>query len=229
MVSISDLSCFLLPHPGLPVATNPRFNGALKGEAKSVVACSASTCDVTALWRGARAWDFRRQRHVHFVADITDEFKTFMQVLAPQLLSAENLKVKQINGVEVTCSELVEYFRSYIKIYHGEKLPEPKTMLQVCDGKILLCWWKPFLNQIHWFKTKAYMAIVGFVYYLESSQEKCCSRSSECLQGHINFEHRLRFSGVGHFFRRSNQYCRASCTLSCDALLTDWSNVTFDD
>ncbi|XP_076818810.1 atlastin-2-like [Clavelina lepadiformis] len=87
-----DLSCFLMPHPGLAVATNPHFKGALK--------------------------------------DITPDFKEYMLKLAPMLLAPEKLKVKEIHGSAVKCSELVEYFRSYIKIYHGEKLPEPKSMLQ---------------------------------------------------------------------------------------------------
>ena len=88
----TNLSCFLMPHPGLNVATNPHFKGALK--------------------------------------DITNDFKEYIQKLTPLLLAPENLKIKQINGEMVTCSALVEYFRSYIKIYDGEKLPEPKTMLQ---------------------------------------------------------------------------------------------------
>ena len=87
-----DLNCFLMPHPGLAVATNPNFKGALK--------------------------------------DITPDFKQYMLKFAPLLLATENLKTKQINGSVIKCSELVEYFRSYIKIYDGEKLPEPKTMLQ---------------------------------------------------------------------------------------------------
>ena len=88
----AELTCFLMPHPGLAVACNPNFKGALK--------------------------------------DITPEFKEYMNVLAPILLAPDHLKVKEINGEKVTCAELVEYFRSYIKIYDGEKLPEPKTMLQ---------------------------------------------------------------------------------------------------
>lgn len=87
-----DLSCFLMPHPGLAVATNPKFKGALN--------------------------------------DITPDFIEHLRQFAPLLLSPENLKLKQINGNIISCSDLVEYFRSYIKIFDGENLPEPKTMLQ---------------------------------------------------------------------------------------------------
>ena len=87
-----NLSCFLMPHPGLAVATNPKFKGSLNS--------------------------------------ITPEFKQYLLQLAPLLLAPENLKSKQINGSIISCFELVEYFRSYIKIFDGENLPEPKTMLQ---------------------------------------------------------------------------------------------------
>ncbi|KAI1237445.1 hypothetical protein IHE44_0013518 [Lamprotornis superbus] len=53
--------------------------------------------------------------------------------------SPENLDVKEINGNHITCRGLVEYFKAYIKIYQGEELPHPKSMLQVCGGD------KPFL------------------------------------------------------------------------------------
>ncbi|RLV98256.1 hypothetical protein DV515_00010958 [Chloebia gouldiae] len=42
----------------------------------------------------------------------------------------ENLDVKEINGNHITCRGLVEYFKAYIKIYQGEELPHPKSMLQ---------------------------------------------------------------------------------------------------
>lgn len=47
----------------------------------------------------------------------------------PALLSPENLVVKEINGSKVTCGELMEYFRVYMKMYQGDALPEPKSML----------------------------------------------------------------------------------------------------
>uniref|UniRef100_UPI00358E6E76 atlastin-2-like isoform X2 n=1 Tax=Myxine glutinosa TaxID=7769 RepID=UPI00358E6E76 len=88
----SNVDCFLLPHPGLKVATNPNFDGSLK--------------------------------------DISTEFRQGLMKLIPYLLSPENLAIKEINGTKLTCRSLVEYFKAYIKIYQGEDLPHPKSMLQ---------------------------------------------------------------------------------------------------
>ncbi|XP_070430132.1 atlastin-2 isoform X6 [Equus przewalskii] len=88
----SNLGCFLLPHPGLKVATNPSFDGRLK--------------------------------------DIGEDFKRELRNLVPLLLAPENLVEKEISGSKVTCRDLVEYFKAYIKIYQGEELPHPKSMLQ---------------------------------------------------------------------------------------------------
>uniref|UniRef100_A0A4W5RD57 Atlastin GTPase 2 n=1 Tax=Hucho hucho TaxID=62062 RepID=A0A4W5RD57_9TELE len=88
----SNIGCFLLPHPGLKVATNPMFDGRLK--------------------------------------DIDGDFKEALGELVPLLLAPENLVEKEIGGAKVTCRDLVEYFKAYIKIYQGEELPHPKSMLQ---------------------------------------------------------------------------------------------------
>uniref|UniRef100_A0A673Z1Q1 Atlastin GTPase 2 n=1 Tax=Salmo trutta TaxID=8032 RepID=A0A673Z1Q1_SALTR len=92
----SNIGCFLLPHPGLKVATNPNFDGRL--------------------------------------TDIDDDFKTELVNLVPILLSPKNLVEKEIGGSKVTCRDLVQYFKAYMKIYQGEELPHPKSMLQVCGG-----------------------------------------------------------------------------------------------
>ncbi|KAL6102074.1 atl2 [Pungitius sinensis] len=88
----SNIGCFLLPHPGLKVATNPYFDGRLK--------------------------------------DINGDFKKALAKLVPLLLAPDRLVVKEIGGNKVTCRDLLEYFKSYIKIYQGEELPHPKSMLQ---------------------------------------------------------------------------------------------------
>ncbi|KAF1374540.1 atlastin-1 isoform X1 [Sander lucioperca] len=88
----TNISCFLMPHPGLKVATNPHFDGR--------------------------------------IIEIDGEFINNLKVLVPWLLSPRNIDVKEINGSEITCRGLLEYFKAYIKIYQGEELPHPKSMLQ---------------------------------------------------------------------------------------------------
>ncbi|KAF7707351.1 atlastin-3 [Silurus meridionalis] len=88
----TSISCFLLPHPGLKVATSPSFKGQ--------------------------------------ICDVAPEFIKELCSLIPMLLDPESLAVKEINGNKVTCRGLLEYFKSYIKIYQGEDLPHPKSMLQ---------------------------------------------------------------------------------------------------
>ncbi|XP_066466379.1 atlastin-3 [Tiliqua scincoides] len=88
----TNVNCFLLPHPGLKVATSPNFDG--------------------------------RPR------DIADEFKDQLLQFIPFVLDSGQLLEKEINGSKVSCRGLLEYFRAYIKIYQGETLPHPKSMLQ---------------------------------------------------------------------------------------------------
>uniref|UniRef100_A0AAQ4QBU9 Atlastin-1 n=1 Tax=Gasterosteus aculeatus aculeatus TaxID=481459 RepID=A0AAQ4QBU9_GASAC len=88
----TNISCFLMPHPGLKVATNPLFDGR--------------------------------------ILEIDGEFINNLKVLVPWLLSPLSIDVKEINGSKITCRGLVEYFKAYIKIYQGEELPHPKSMLQ---------------------------------------------------------------------------------------------------
>uniref|UniRef100_A0A671UN18 Atlastin 3 n=1 Tax=Sparus aurata TaxID=8175 RepID=A0A671UN18_SPAAU len=87
----TKISCFLLPHPGLKVATHPSFDGKLK--------------------------------------DVAPEFREQLESLIPKLLHPDRLAEKEINGNKVTCRGLLEFFKAYIKIYQGEDLPQPKTML----------------------------------------------------------------------------------------------------
>ncbi|CAD5123328.1 DgyrCDS11685 [Dimorphilus gyrociliatus] len=62
--------------------------------------------------------------------DIEKEFKDALKKFIPMVLSAENLVVKKIQGEAITAKQLLEYFKSYIKMYDSDELPEPKSMLQ---------------------------------------------------------------------------------------------------
>ncbi|KAJ8309354.1 hypothetical protein KUTeg_014228 [Tegillarca granosa] len=96
-----DIGCFLMPHPGLRVATNPHFDGRLK--------------------------------------DIESDFKEQLKVLVPLLLDESNLVVKEINGVEITCRELVEYFKATAEANNLAAVSNAKNLYQkemetVCGG-----------------------------------------------------------------------------------------------
>jgi hypothetical protein len=54
------------------------------------------------------------------------------------MLAPENLVIKEIAGQKVKAKELLQYFKSYLEIYRGDKLPEPKSML-VVSVSCLLC------------------------------------------------------------------------------------------
>lgn len=87
----SEIACFLMPHPGIKVATNPTFDGRL--------------------------------------AEIDQEFKDNLKILVPMILAPENLVLKKINGEKVKVRDFVQYCKSYMQIYEGDELPEPKSML----------------------------------------------------------------------------------------------------
>lgn len=47
------------------------------------------------------------------------------------ILAPENLVLKKINGDKVKVRDFVQYCKSYMQIYEGNELPEPKSMLVV--------------------------------------------------------------------------------------------------
>lgn len=63
------------------------------------------------------------------LSDIEPDFKKELQKLVPMMLAPENLVVKEIGGQKVKAKELLQYFKSYLEIYRGDELPEPKSML----------------------------------------------------------------------------------------------------
>ncbi|UYV66136.1 ATL2 [Cordylochernes scorpioides] len=87
-----ELSCFLMPHPGLLVASSPFFQGQINS--------------------------------------MEPDFVTYLKIFVESLVSSSSLVVKEIGGQRITCKELLDYVKIYAKVYNGDVLPEPKTILQ---------------------------------------------------------------------------------------------------
>ena len=62
------------------------------------------------------------------LVDIDPSFVKQLEDFVPHVLSPSNLTIKSINGQPVTCSELMEYFRAYMKIFQSDELPQPVSM-----------------------------------------------------------------------------------------------------
>lgn len=62
------------------------------------------------------------------LSDIDPEFVEQLRDYVPHVLEPSRLKVKMINGQAVTCKELVEYLRAYVKIFKGEGFPKPVSI-----------------------------------------------------------------------------------------------------
>lgn len=97
--------------------------------------------------------------------DIESEFKKYLQVLIPGLLAPPNLVVKEISGQKVRAKELVQYFKSYIEIYKGDELPEPKSMLVVRTAFLSL---HIFNNN---FSTTSQLFLIYIICYLQATAE----------------------------------------------------------
>ena len=44
---------------------------------------------------------------------------------------SRNLVVKAMGGKEVKAKEIVQHYKSYMEIFKGNTMPEPKSMLEV--------------------------------------------------------------------------------------------------
>lgn len=114
-----------MPHPGLKVATNPKFDGRLCG------------IYLNNKYRHNGSFKYKillsifSVLFVSYFLDIEDEFKNCLRTLVPLLLSPENLVQKEIGGQKVKVKELVQYFKCYMNLFSGDDLPEPKSMLVV--------------------------------------------------------------------------------------------------
>lgn len=64
--------------------------------------------------------------------EILPQFLDSVKELVPQLFAPQNLVVKKINGQKIRARDLIQYFQTYLDIFNGNTLPEPKAVFMVC-------------------------------------------------------------------------------------------------
>lgn len=65
------------------------------------------------------------------VRQISPEFRNYVKELVDPLFAPDNLIVKKINGQIVRARDLVPFLETYIEVFNGDSLPEPKTIVSV--------------------------------------------------------------------------------------------------
>lgn len=117
----SNIGCFLLPHPGLKVATNPYFDGRLRGEKTGTYTCTHND-EWWVKHAGLKFYAPEDDQGVcSCVSDIDGDFKRALAKLVPLLLAPDRLVEKEIGGNKVTCRDLLEYFKvlqDFIKVQY---------------------------------------------------------------------------------------------------------------
>ena len=62
---------------------------------------------------------------------IDSDFVKYAKELTVGLFAPDKLVIKKINGQNVRMRDFVPYLETYINIFHGDKLPEPQSVLMV--------------------------------------------------------------------------------------------------
>lgn len=62
---------------------------------------------------------------------IDPDFKKYVQKLVTGIFAPEKLIVKKINGQKVRVRDLIQYLDTYLNIFNGDTLPEPRSIFMV--------------------------------------------------------------------------------------------------
>lgn len=68
---------------------------------------------------------------------IDEEFVNYLKKLVPSIFAPENLIVKKINGQTIRVRNLLSYLETYVNLFNGGDLPEPKTVFMVMFVEII--------------------------------------------------------------------------------------------
>jgi hypothetical protein len=100
-----------MPHPGLKVTNRRDFDGRLEGLKKKF---------------------FKKFIHFSIDLDIEKDFKKQLQAFVPELFRLDNTNfVKEINGEQITSTQLFEYFRVSHLYLRTNKSPIFRTDITV--------------------------------------------------------------------------------------------------
>lgn len=73
----------------------------------------------------------RSKNFTGHLQDIDPLFVEYLEMLVHGLLAPENLVVKQINGEKIKAQDFSKYLVEYMKVFTGDQLPPPMTVLEV--------------------------------------------------------------------------------------------------
>lgn len=62
--------------------------------------------------------------------EIEESFVENLNKFIPTLLDIKNLPIKEITGIQITGSQLIEYFKVYFKTFKDQNIPEPKSIME---------------------------------------------------------------------------------------------------
>lgn len=65
------------------------------------------------------------------LSDIEPIFVENLRSYVPQMLSPQYVLPKSINGCDITCQELLEYFKAYFRVFNSDDLVAPAGIFNV--------------------------------------------------------------------------------------------------
>ncbi|UYV83444.1 ATL2, partial [Cordylochernes scorpioides] len=129
----SSIECFLLPHPGLKVATNPKFDGRLEDIEQDF----KKQLQILVPFLLSPQTLVQKEINGHKITarELVEYFKVIILLLSKHFLlfwaTWESGNIQSVQGAGIT--------NAYVNVYKGDELPEPKTML---EGDMIYLWWQ---------------------------------------------------------------------------------------
>lgn len=63
-------------------------------------------------------------------SELSTEFRNALKELVPSIFAPENLNIKKINGVKVTCADMYTYFQTYMTAFNSDSMITPSSIFE---------------------------------------------------------------------------------------------------